>query len=82
VLTATLGDSIRSKIGELKKKTPIKRPKKKKYYRVADQPIGERTLVRVAQHPAEIMEIDLSGSGAVRKRERRLGQRSCRSDTI
>jgi hypothetical protein len=36
-MTTAVGDSIRSKIGKLKKKTPVKRPAKKK---TAGQPIN------------------------------------------
>jgi hypothetical protein len=66
-MTAAVGDAIRSKIGKPKKKTPVKRPARKRR-RAADQPIDGRTLIRAARPPAEIIEIDLPGGGAVRKR--------------
>jgi hypothetical protein len=65
-VTVAVGDSIRSKIDKPKRKTPVKRPARKRR-RAADQPIGGRTLIRAARPPAEIMEIDLPGDGAVRK---------------
>jgi hypothetical protein len=66
LVTVAVGDSIRSKISKPKKMS-IKRPARKRR-RAADQPIGGRSLIRVARPPVEIMEIDLPGDGAVRKR--------------
>jgi hypothetical protein len=74
---AVVGDSIRSEIGKQKKRGSSDR--REKDCRAADQRIGGRILGRVAWPPAEIMEIDLPGGGAVRKRgaaangRRRLG---------
>jgi hypothetical protein len=60
-------------IAKPKKKTPVERPadkkepiyrSEKKGTRAADQLIGGRTLIRVAQPPVEIKEIDLLGGGA------------------
>jgi hypothetical protein len=77
-----VGDSIRSKIGKPKKKR-WSSDLREKDCRAADHKIGGRTIGRAARPLAEIMEIDLPGAaqcgsvgGAVRKRERRLGQGS------
>jgi hypothetical protein len=40
MVTTTVGDSIRSKIGKAKKKTPVKRPTEKK---TVGQPINRST---------------------------------------
>jgi hypothetical protein len=67
VVTAAVGDAIRSKIGKPKRKRRSS-DRREKDYRTADQQIGGRTLGRVTRPPAEIMEIDLPGGDAVRKR--------------
>jgi hypothetical protein len=76
---AAVGDAIRSKIGKPKRKRRSS-DRREKDCRAADQRIGGRTLGRVARPPAEIMEVDLPGGDAVRKRgaaangrRRRLG---------
>jgi hypothetical protein len=72
MVTAVVGDSIRSEIVKPKRKCRSS-DRREKDCRPADQQIGERTLGRAARPPAEIMEIDLPGGGAVRKCGRRLG---------
>jgi hypothetical protein len=72
-MTATVGNSIQSKISKPKKNAD-QATGGEKDCRAADQLIDERTLVWVARPPAEIMEIDLPRGDAVQKRGRRLGQ--------
>jgi hypothetical protein len=75
VVTAVVGNAIRSKIGKPKRKCRSS-DRREKDGRAADQRIGGRTLGRTARPPTEIMEIDLPGDGAVRKRgPQRLGFR-------
>jgi hypothetical protein len=66
-VAAAVGDSVRSKIGKQKRKHRSS-DRREKDCKAADQPIGGRTLVRAARRLVEIMEIDLPGGGAVRKR--------------
>jgi hypothetical protein len=63
VVTAVVGDAIRSKIGKPKRKRRSS-DRREKDCRAADQRIGGQTLGRVARPPAEIMEIDLPRGGA------------------
>jgi hypothetical protein len=73
VVTAAVGDTIRSKIGKPKRKRRSS-DSQEKDCRAVNQRIDGRTLGRAAWPPTEIMEIDLPGGGAVRKcGQRRLG---------
>ena len=62
-MTTAVGDSIRSKIGKPITKNRS-RDRKKGLYRAADHRSADEPCVRVAQPPAEIMEIDLPGGSA------------------
>jgi hypothetical protein len=72
-MTAAVGDAIRSKVGKPKRKRRSS-DRQEKYCRVPDQRIDGRILRRVTWPPAEIIEVNLPGGGAVRRRGRwRLG---------
>jgi hypothetical protein len=68
-----VGDSIRSKIGKPKKK--IDQEIGEETYKTADHGSADEPCVRVAQPPAETMEIDLPGDGAAEACRRRLARR-------
>ena len=72
-MTTAVGDSIRSKIGKPKKKTD--QVIGEETYRAADHGSADEPCVRVAQPPAEIMEIDLPRGSAAEACRRRLARR-------
>ena len=72
-MTTAVGDSIRSKIGKPKEKTDQEIGEKT--CRAADHGSADGPCVRVAQPPAEIMEIDLPGGGAAEACRRCLARR-------
>jgi hypothetical protein len=53
-MTTTVADSIRSKIGKPKKENANQESGGEKDCRIADQPIGGRTLVRAARPPVKV----------------------------
>ena len=69
-MTTVVGDSIRSMIGKPKKKSDQEIGRRD--LQGSQSRIGGRTLRTGCAAPDGVMEIDLPGGGAVRKR-RRLG---------